>query len=128
MFLILNVKANPRKNESKRKNEILHNLYERLYRENRHPLLLRIKRIGKFFPQDLSSGPKIEVEELSLKEIAWIKEIKKRIESLTSEISEQVNERLNHSFREKLLGEWQMGRQIVKEIEEIEKEILKKIK
>ena len=123
MFLILNVK----KNESKRK-EILHNLYEKLYRENRHPLLLRIRRIGKFFPQELSSGPKIEIEELSLKEIAWIKEIRKKIESLTSQISDEIDEKLNHSFREKLLGEWMMGRQIIKEIKEIEREILEKLK
>ena len=123
MFLILNVK----KNESKRK-EILHNLYEKLYRENRHPLLLRIRRIGKFFPQELSSGPKIEIEELSLREIAWIKEIRKKIESLTSQISDEIDEKLNHSFREKLLGEWMMGKQIIKEIEEIEREILEKLK
>jgi len=123
MFLILNVK----KNESKRK-EILHNLYEKLYRENRHPLLLRIRRIGKFFPQELSSGPKIEIEELSLREIAWIKEIRKKIESLTSQISDEIDEKLNHSFREKLLGEWMMGRQIIKEIKEIEREILEKLK
>ncbi len=128
MFLVLNVKANHRKNESKGKNEILHNLYEKLYKENRHPLLLRIKRIGKFFPQDLSGGPKIEVEELSLKEIAWIKEIRKKIESLTSQISDEIDEKLNHSFREKLLGEWMMGKQIIKEIEEIEREILEKLK
>jgi len=127
MFLILNVKANHKKNESKRK-EILHNLYEKLYRENRHPLLLRIRRIGKFFPQELSSGPKIEIEELSLREIAWIKEIRKKIESLTSQISDEIDEKLNHSFREKLLGEWMMGKQIIKEIEEIEREILEKLK
>jgi len=127
MFLVLNVNTN-RKNESKGKNEILHNLYEELYKENRHPLLLRIKRIGKFFPQDLSSEPKIEVEEFSLKEIAWIKEIRKKIESLISQISGEIDEKLNHSLKKKLWGEWIMGRQITKEIKEIEREILEKLK
>lgn len=128
MFLVLNVKRNENEKTIDEERKRLLELYEMLSRRIRNPLLLRLKRIGRFFP-NFEKGKSLEVEDLSFREFSILKELKNEINDLTHQISEQVSQiHVNSSIREKILGEWQMARQVVKEIEKIEKELKEKIK
>ena len=130
MFLVLNVKSKNenKKNESTEERRRLIELYEMLARRIRNPLLLRLRRIGKFFP-NFSKEKSIEIEDLSFKEFSILREIKNELNDLTHQISNEISRtQVNSSLRQKILGEWQMGRQVIKEIEKIEKELKEKIK
>ncbi|MCD6412075.1 hypothetical protein J7K91_00080 [bacterium] len=128
MFLILNVKSNENINEKSEERRRLLELYEMLSRRIRNPLLLRLKRIGRFFP-NFEKGKSLEVEDLSFREFSLLKEVKKDINNLTHQISEEISRtHINSTLREKILGEWMMARQIVKELEKVEEEVKEKIK
>ena len=108
-------------------------LYEELSNSIRSPILRKIKRIGRFFPRE-NGLVQMEVEDLSIRDLVYLKKEKEKIENLTQKISEEMNKEASGKgaiaiqLKEKLLGEWMLARQILKELREIEKEIEKKLK